>query len=148
MYLSYRCTSRTDPLWSTGTHWTHQRYPQVTSAYTLIPVFIYVRSAYPLSSVTDKAIFARGIAAVRDKYICVGKWPKRWLLIERILCSLSITDFNKKTTLVFCPCQGSLLGQCWCLMFLVKEATSHCLKSWRNTQRLSRTWRRSAQAVR
>lgn len=36
----------------------------------------YISGTHTMSSISAKAIFARGIAAVRDKYICVGKRPK------------------------------------------------------------------------
>lgn len=71
--LSNRCTSLMDPLWCTGMHWTHQRHPQVTTYSTLITAFAYVCGIHTMSSLSAKAIFARGIAAVREKYICVGK---------------------------------------------------------------------------
>lgn len=114
--LYNRCMNLMDPLWCTGMHWTHQRHPQVTSYSTLIPALWYVWGAHTMSSITAKAIFARGIAAVRDKYICVGKWPKHRLLTESMFRSLYIMDFRPRHLCFMSPVRGLLWGSAgvWC----------------------------------
>lgn len=72
-----------DLLWCIGMHWTHQRPPQVSGDGHIFLKMLR-RICYFMNAVSGKtehdllrfpakAVFARGIAAVREKYICVGK---------------------------------------------------------------------------
>ncbi len=85
-----------DRLWSIGMRWTPQRPLPVSAHFCVsvnkVDVFILFLSSFshPLTGrlvvttvyLSDivccnfpaKAVFARGIAAVQEKYICVGEW--------------------------------------------------------------------------
>lgn len=101
--------------------------------------------------VPAQAVFARGISAVWQNYICVGRYSVTHLMTsckQRTSGFTLIQVYKNLVEHLSLYLQGCRMVQSWSLTCQVKAVTSRCPRSWRSIRSRSLTWPQSALAAR